>query len=138
VAARTTIQLLPDRTWMYVAPHEIPPWATQYGWKPFASPRDCIVVGRRHLARSRATVLYLDVLHEFFHLLQRAAGRELWDISHGYVDSPTEVEAYRFSVEEARRLGLTDTLLRKYLKVEWVSPKEHRRLLKNVGVSPAR
>jgi hypothetical protein len=136
VANRTTIQVLPDSTWMYVAPHEVPPWATKYGWTPFSTPNDCIVVGRRHLAKSRPAILYLDILHEFFHILQRDAGRELWDISQGYVDSPTELEAYRFSVKEARRLAIPDSYLRSYLKVEWVGAKDHRRLLKNLGVKP--
>jgi len=135
VARRTTIQVIRDRTWMYVAPHEIPSWAKEYGWTPFASATDCIVVGRYHLAKSRPAVLYLDILHEFLHLLQRADGRELWDVSNGYVDSPTELESYGFSVAEARRLGVPDSLLRRYLKVEWVSAADHRRLLKNLDVA---
>jgi hypothetical protein len=138
LARRTSIQVIPDRTWMYVAPHEVPAWAKTYGWTPFATPTNCIVVGRRHLAKSRSIIVYLDVLHEFFHILQRDAGRELWDISKGYVDSPTEIEAYKFSVDEARRLGVPDSSLRAYLKVEWVSAKDHIRLLRNVGVKPPR
>lgn len=135
-AKRTTIQIVDDQTWMYVAPHEVPPWAKTYGWTPYSTTSDCIVVGKKHLGESQAVILYLDVLHEFFHLLQRATGRELWDISKGYVDSPTELEAYRFSVDEARRLGVTDSFLRRYLRVEWVNAKDHRRLLSNLGVPP--
>ena len=138
LAEGTAIQVVAERGWMYVAPLEPPPWAATVGWTPFTSPTDCIVVSKRHLDRSPAITLYLDLLHEFYHILQRDAGRELWDISRGYVDSPTEVEAYRFSVAEARRLGLSDAFLRKYLSVEWVSAKDHRRLLKNLAVPPAR
>ena len=138
IAEGTTIQVIPDDTWMYVAPHEVPSWAKKFGWTPFSTPTNCIVVGRRHLARSRSAILYLDILHEFFHILQREEGRELWDLSKGYVDSPTELEAYRFSVKEARRLGIPDSYLRSYLKVEWVGAKDHLRLLRNLGVNPPR
>jgi hypothetical protein len=135
---RTTIQIVDEDAWMYVAPHEAPPWAEKYGWSPFSTPANCIVVGLKHLSKSPSIILYLDILHEFFHILQRDAGRELWDISKGYVDSPTEIEAYLFSIAEARRLGLSDSFLRSYLKVEWVSGKEHLRLLKNLGVNSTR
>jgi hypothetical protein len=137
VAKRTTVQVVAERAWMYVAPHEVPPWATKYGWNPFSTATDCIVVGWNHLSRSPSITLYLDILHEFFHILQRDTGRELWDITKGYVDSPTELEAYRFSVVEARRLGVSDPFLRNYLKVEWVNAKDHRKLLSNLGVKPS-
>jgi hypothetical protein len=135
LADGTTIQVIADETWMYVAPRQPPPFAEAVGWKPFTSPTDCIVVGRKHLAESPSITLYLDIYHEFFHILQRAAGRELWDIEHGYVDSPTELEAYGFSIAEARRLGVPEAFLRSYLEVEWVSPADHLRLLKNLGIA---
>ncbi|HLY76319.1 MAG TPA: hypothetical protein VKT21_00350 [Thermoplasmata archaeon] len=134
LAQTTRIQVVPDETWMYVAPLETPPWADLAGWHPFTTPSNCIVVGHKHLATSPSITLYLDIYHEFMHILQRDAGRELWDVSVGYVDSPTELEAYRFSVAEARRLGVPDSFLRKYLEVEWVSAEDHLRLLKNLGV----
>lgn len=138
IVDRTTIQVVAEPTWMYVAPRKAPPFAESVGWHPFTSATDCIVVGRTHLAESPSITLYLDILHEFTHILQRADGRELWDISHGYVDSPTELEAYRFSLEEARRLKVPDSFLRSYLKVEWVSPKDHQKLLKNLGLRSGR
>ncbi len=134
LADGTSVQVIPDDTWMYVAPRVPPPFAEAVGWKPFTSPANCIVVGRKHLATSPAMTLYLDIYHEFFHILQREAGRELWDISHGYVDSPTELEAYGFSVAEARRLRVSDGFLRKYLEVDWISRSEHQQLLRNLGV----
>ncbi|MCI4352644.1 MAG: hypothetical protein L3K14_04570 [Thermoplasmata archaeon] len=138
MVAGTKIQVVAGPTWMYVAPREVPPFAESVGWQPFTSATDCIVVGQTHLAKSPSITLYLDILHEFTHILQRADGRELWDISHGYVDSPTELEAYRFSLTEARRLGVPDSFLRSYLKVEWVSPKDHQKLLKNLGFGSGR
>ena len=137
VARATSIAIVGGPTWMYVAPHEVPAFAKAVGWKPVTSASDCIVVGRRHLAKSPAITLYLDILHELFHIFQRRAGRELWDVSKGYADSPTELEAYAFAVREARRLGASHRYLREYLEVDWIDRKEHARLVKNLGI-PAR
>lgn len=120
--------------WMYVAPHEVPPEANPQ-WKPVTHPGDCIVVGNEYVRRGRSIDLYLDIHHELLHVLQRSKGRELWDDDYEYVDRPTEVEAYSFAVREARRLGIADPFLRKYLKVPWVTRKEHLRLLAHVGVA---
>ena len=136
IAEGTSVQIVPDETWMYVAPHAVPPFAEEAGWKPHTSRTNCIVVGLKHLSESPSITLYMDIYHEFFHILQREAGRELWDEAHDYVDSPTELEAYRFSIAEARRLGVPDSFLRHYLEVEWVSPTDHLRLLRNLGVGP--
>jgi len=134
VARGTSIALVGGPTWMYVAPHEVPPFAKAVGWKPVMSATDCIVVGRRHLTRSPAITVYLDILHELFHVFQRRSGRELWDVSKGYADSPTELEAYAFAVREARRLGASNRYLRGYLEVDWIDRKEHARLVKNLGI----
>lgn len=134
-AEGTSIQVVPEDVWMYVAPFVAPWFADEVGWKPVTSRTNCIVVGRKHLSESPSITLYMDIYHEFFHILQRAEGRELWDEAHDYVDSPTELEAYRFAIAEARRLGVQESFLRQYLEVEWVSPKDHLRLLKNLGVA---
>ena len=136
IAEGTSVQIVADETWMYVAPHVPPPFAEEVGWKPHTSRTNCIVVGFTHLVESPSITLYMDIYHEFFHILQREAGHELWDDAHDYVDSPTELEAYRFSLAEARRLGVPESFLRHYLEVEWVSPADHLRLLKNLGVEP--
>ena len=121
---------------MYVAPHRLPPDASAR-WRPVTSRADCVAVGQSHLRRSPALVLYLDILHELYHILQRWDGRSLWDDAYAYVDRPTEIEAYRFVVREAHRLKAGDPFLRSYLRVEWISREEHRRLLAHVGVPPA-
>lgn len=137
VVTETSVAIVGGPTWMYVAPHEAPPFAKEVGWKPVTSATDCIVVGRRHISRSPPITVYLDILHELFHVFQRRAGRDLWDISNGYADSPTELEAYEFALSEARRLGASNRYLRHYLEVDWIDKKEHARLVKNLGV-PAR
>ena len=137
IAEDACVEVVKDDVWMYVAPWELPPMRRRRGWKPVVAPKtDCIVVGMNHLSQSPPMVLYMDVLHEFCHILQRREGRDLWEPGVGYVDRPTEVEAYQFVVDEARERGASEEFLREYLKVDWVTPAEHQRLLKNLGVPP--
>jgi hypothetical protein len=129
----TEIELVDADLWMYVAPREMPK-TTRRGWKPVVSTTNCIVVGESHLRESPALTVYLDIYHELCHILQRDGGAELWPPGLSYVERWTEVEAYRFVVEEARRLRVSDAYLREYLQVEWISAEEHRTLLTALGV----
>jgi hypothetical protein len=136
IARHTWAHILDGPGWMYVAPVTTPSEVRAAGFRMLESREDEIVVARAHLANSPTMDLYLDVIHEFLHILQRRQGRVLWLGSKvSYVDRPTEVEAYAFSVAEARRLGVPDSYLRDYLKVTWVKKSEYLRLLRNVGVS---
>ncbi len=133
----TEVELVDQDLWMYVAPHEKPKITRSRGWKPVISPdRDCIVVGATHLKESPPLVLFMDIFHELRHVIQRHGGANLWEPGVSYVERWTEVEAYRFVVQEARDLGASEEFLREYLKVEWISKEEHRRLLVAVGVPP--
>lgn len=138
LATETCVEVVDQDLWMYVAPH---PGAVarrnRRGWRPVVSETDCVVIGKGHLATSPPLVLYLDILHELRHVLQRQQGQELWDERYSYVDRPTEVDAYRFAVDEARRLGVSDRFLCDYLKVEWITEEEFGRLLKTLGVQPS-
>ncbi len=133
----TSVEIVSDDAWMYIAPWELPREAGR--WQPVLTPRgrDCVVVGEAHLRESPALILFLDIFHELCHVLQRKDGRELWDRRYSYVERPTEVEAYRFVVEEARRLHVPDAVLREYLKVEWIDNGELLKLLNALGVPPA-
>ncbi|MGC2289474.1 MAG: hypothetical protein WA688_06415 [Thermoplasmata archaeon] len=135
--ASTQIELVEDDIWMYVAPWEIP--ATARGrWNPVVAPgADCIVVGLGHLRDSPAFTLFMDIFHELRHIQQRHDGAQLFGGGQSYVRRPTEVEAYRFVVEEARGLGVSDEFLRDYLRVEWIDDGEFLELLTAVGVPPS-
>jgi hypothetical protein len=134
---KTFVEIVPEDVWMYVAPTERPPEAPRQ-WQPvLANGQDCIVIGEGHLRDSTDLILFLDIFHELCHIRQRHRGLELWDRRFSYVTRPTEVEAYKFVVDEARRFGVEDPVLRDYLKVEWISDKEFRQLLDAMGVSPA-
>jgi hypothetical protein len=132
----TCVELVDQDMWMYVAPSEMPEFA-RGRWKPVVSPdTDCIVVGKSHLVESPALMLFMDIYHELCHVRQRQGGANLWEPGVSYVKRWTEIEAYRLVIDEARTLGVSDDFLRDYLKVEWISEKEHRELLAELGVPP--
>jgi hypothetical protein len=93
-----------------------------------------ITIGLAHLREMPDEILYLDIIHELCHVKQHLEGRELYDRSKAYVDRETEIEAYRLTVQEARRIGLTDQAIHDYLCVPWITPEEHRRLARRLGV----
>jgi hypothetical protein len=96
-----------------------------------------LVVGLDYLRKADAHYLYLDIIHELVHIKQYREGKELFDNTYSYVDRPTEVEAYRCCVEEGRKIGMTDDALADYLYVEWITRRDHARLLKTLGVLPS-
>jgi hypothetical protein len=77
----------------------------------------------------------LDLIHELYHVKQFLDGRELFDPRYDYVERPTEIEAYRYTVQEARRLGLSEERICLYLKTEWMSQYDLKKLAKSVNVS---
>ncbi len=93
-----------------------------------------IVAGLEYLKTGEPWVLYLDVLHELVHIRQWREGKHLWDRRYAYVDRPTEVEAYRFAVDRAKALGIAEREIADYIRVEWVSKKEHERLCRRLGI----
>ncbi|HYB79067.1 MAG TPA: hypothetical protein VEG66_04820 [Thermoplasmata archaeon] len=93
-----------------------------------------LLISSRHLKDSEFRTVYLDLVHELCHVKQFRAGKPLFYPRLSYVDAPSEIDAYRRTVEEGRRIGMTDRELVDYLKVEWISPAEHRRLAKRCGL----
>jgi hypothetical protein len=92
-----------------------------------------IVISKGYLASGDKTEIYLDLIHELCHVKQFMNGKELFDPRYEYVDRPTEIEAYRYCVEEAKRLGLTQDRILHYLKTEWMTPDDHNKLVNNIG-----
>jgi hypothetical protein len=91
-------------------------------------------VNGRYLNSGDKTDIYLDVVHELCHVKQHLEGKELFHAGYEYVDRPTEVEAYRYAVKEAKRLGLSDERILSYLKTEWMSDADVKKLVKNIGI----
>jgi hypothetical protein len=94
-----------------------------------------ITIGLTHLRQASDEFLYLDIVHELCHVKQQMQGRNLYDRSKAYVDRETEVEAYRVTVQEARRIGLNDDAITCYLRVSWITPEEHKRLARRLDVT---
>jgi hypothetical protein len=94
-----------------------------------------IVISKSYLNTGNKTDIYLDLIHELCHVKQFMEGKELFDPMYDYVDRPTEIEAYRYAVQEARRLGLSDERISCYLWTEWMGEGDFRRLAKSVNVS---
>ena len=95
-----------------------------------------LVVSQLYLKNGEEWSIYLDVIHELVHVRQFREGRELFDQNYSYADRPTEVEAYRVSVREGRRIGLSEKDIFQYLEVPWMSKKDHQRLARNCDVAP--
>ncbi len=93
-----------------------------------------LMVSSKYLNNGDKTDIYLDVIHELVHVKQYMEGMNLFDTHHSYIERPTEIEAYSYAVEEARRLGLSDARICEYLKTEWMSEKELKQLASTVKV----
>lgn len=97
-----------------------------------------LVVGMKYLHDADERYLYLDIIHELIHVKQYLEGKELFDEEYSYADRPTEIEAYQYTVEEGRRLGMTEQEIAQYLQVEWMTKKEFARMLETLRVKPSR
>jgi hypothetical protein len=84
-----------------------------------------IAVGTYHLKNSPMRTLYLDIVHELFHINQRMTdGRFFHDEFMKFMQdrslyyaSPIEIPAYEHTVREAERIGMTSEEILEYLKI---------------------
>ena len=95
-----------------------------------------LIISAYYLKSGTERDIYLDIIHELVHVKQCMQGKRLFDHRYDYVERPTEIEAYRHAVKEARRLGMTEKEIYTYLRTEWMNKKELERLAKAVGVQP--
>ena len=93
-----------------------------------------LMVNPNYLRNGDRVDIYLDVIHELVHVRQWMDGKSLFGGDYRYVERPTEVEAYRYTVEEARRIGLSDERICRYLRTEWMSDDDLKQLAKTMGV----
>lgn len=94
-----------------------------------------LMISSKYLNTGNKIDVYLDLIHELVHVKQYHEGMELFDINYAYTERPTEIDAYRAAVEEARRLGLSDRRICQYLKTEWMTKTDLRRLAKSLDVN---
>ena len=93
-----------------------------------------LMVNSKYLNNGDKIDIYLDIIHELVHVKQLMEGKELFDTHYGYTERPTEVEAYNYAVQEARRLGLDDQKICRYLRTEWMSDASFERLARTLHV----
>ena len=93
-----------------------------------------LMVNPNYLRKGDRVDIYLDVIHELVHVRQWMDGKSLFGGDYRYVERPTEVEAYRYTVEEARRIGLSDERICRYLRTEWMRDDDLKQLAKTMGV----
>lgn len=93
-----------------------------------------IFASQQYINSGEKWSIYLDIIHELVHVRQFRQGKNLFDPRYAYVDRPTEIEAYRVAVIEARRIGMSEEAIFSYLEVPWISGEEHRRLAKSSGL----
>ncbi len=115
-------------------------FSARFGYMGTSDVDGHLLVSTHHLKDSEFRTVYLDVVHELCHVRQFRAKRPLFYPKLSYVDAPSEIEAYRLTVKEGLRIGMSRKELIDYLKVEWISPAEHRRLVRRTGLGspPAR
>jgi hypothetical protein len=96
-----------------------------------------LIANANYLKTGETRAIYLDLIHELVHVKQFKDGRKL-SVDLGkrfeYVERPTELEAYRHTIREARRLGMTDEEIIDYLNVTWLDEEEVGRLARHLGV----
>jgi len=95
-----------------------------------------LIISAYYLKSGTERDIYLDIVHELVHVKQCMQGKKLFDHRYDYVERPTEIEAYKHAVKEARRLGMTEKEIYTYLRTEWMNDKELETLAKAVGVQP--
>ena len=110
-------------------------FSLRFGYMSVSDEDGHILISTNHLKNADLKVVYLDIVHELFHVKQFMEGKNLFQSEFEYVDSPIEVPAYQFTVEEAKRIGMRMTEIVEYLKVEWVTEEQHARLVKTLALS---
>jgi len=93
-----------------------------------------LIISAYYLKSGSERDIYLDIIHELVHVKQYMQGQKLFDNRYDYVERPTEIEAYKHAVKEARRLGMTEKEIYTYLRTEWMREEDLARLAEAVGV----
>lgn len=123
-----------ERTDEVISNLEVEFFSSKWGYMSTSEVDGHLIISSYHLKNSDFETVYLDIVHELCHVKQFMDGRELFDARYSYVDSPIEIEAYRTTVEEAKRIGFTEERIREYLKVDWITEEELFKLISNIGL----
>jgi len=127
-------KLFGSRTKTVLSRLKVMVFAGSWGYLWIDDKTKSIVCNINYIKSADRRYVYLDVIHELVHIRQSFEGKNLFDDRYEYVDSPTEIEAYKVCVEEAERIGMKKSEIIEYLKVDWVDNNDFKRLLKVVGL----
>ncbi len=108
--------------------------ASKFGYLWIDDENGAIICNYNYVKTADKRYVYLDVIHELVHIRQHMEGKRLFNDNFEYVDSPTEIEAYKVGADEAKRIGMSKKEIIKYMEMEWVDKKQFDRLLKVVGL----
>jgi hypothetical protein len=107
-----------------------------------------LAVGIYHLKHSDLRTLYLDVIHELFHVGQFMRDKEWFSKEHRkyvkkngfdidlYYQSKIEIPAYKHTVDEAKRIGMTYDEIVDYLKIGPIDPRVFATFLNAMKLHP--
>ncbi len=112
-------------------------FSSKFGYMSVSDEDGHLLISVHHLKNADLKVVYLDIVHELCHVKQFMDGRQLFNSEFEYVDSPIEIEAYKITVEEAKRIGLSRDEILEYLRIEWINEEQHKRLVESVGLATA-
>lgn len=110
-------------------------FSSPHGYMSVSDEDGHLLVSADYLARGVPIEIFLDVVHELVHVRQHRNGQPLFDESYPYHERPTELEAYRLAVDEARRLGMANGEIFNYLRAFWMQEEEVRILAKHCGIA---
>src|SRR5208283_5637979 len=127
-------EIFGDKTEKVLSELKVEFFSSKFGYMGVSDEDGHLIVSAYYLKNGDPVSKYLDVLHELVHVRQYREGKELFDETYEYHDRPTELEAYKHAVKEARRLGMSDSEIFEYLKVDWMNEDDVRKLARNVGV----
>jgi hypothetical protein len=104
-------------------------------------------VGTYHLAHAPLKTLYLDIVHELFHVKQFMEDKKYFHEEHMkylkngfdpslYYQNAIEIPAYQHTVREAERIGLEYDEIVEYLKIGEVDPEVFAEFLGKMRLKP--
>ena len=93
-----------------------------------------IRVSSHYLKTGDERSIYLDIIHELVHVRQFFEGKALFDRHYDYCDRPTEIEAYKITVVEAKKIGMTYEEIIDHLKVDWMDDEDLGKLVSNINL----
>jgi len=128
-------QIFGDKTEEVLRNLKVEFFSSRWGYMGVSDDDGHLMVSTYYLKHGDAKEICLDLIHELIHVKQFMDGEELFDDSFEYVDRPSEIEAYRHTVLEARRIGMSDMEIYNYLKVYWMNNAEVAKLAEKLGVN---